>query len=90
MTASARKASASVALVVGLEGVDADRELLRLGLCLGEDVGEGRGAVDVWLTRAQQVEVGAVDEEDSLSHVDLSYRYLLRLEALLCLHNEIA
>lgn len=54
------------AFVVGLEGVQRGAERGGLRLCGGFDVGEGRAAVDVWLAGAEEVEVGAVDEEDGL------------------------
>lgn len=52
------------ALVVRLERVHVDVELVGAGGGGGDDVRERRGAVDVWFARAEEVQVGAVDEED--------------------------
>ncbi|KAI9925090.1 hypothetical protein MW887_006498 [Aspergillus wentii] len=60
-------AGVRLAFVVGLEGVQGDVEAGCLVFCGGFDVGEGGGAVDVWLAGAEEVEVGAVEEEDGHS-----------------------
>ncbi|EAQ83033.1 hypothetical protein CHGG_10851 [Chaetomium globosum CBS 148.51] len=51
------------AFVVGLEGREGRAEGGGLRAGEGFDVGEGGVSVDVWLARAEEVEVGAVDEE---------------------------
>lgn len=52
------------AFVVRLKGSHVHVQVLApLDDCVGE-LGQGRGAVDVWFARAQEVEVGAVDEQD--------------------------
>lgn len=55
------------ALVIGLEGEDAEAQLGAALLDRGVDLGERDGAVDLGLARAQEVEVGPVDEEDLLA-----------------------
>jgi hypothetical protein len=51
------------AFVIGLAHLDGPPELGRHPLALLTDVSEGLGAVDLRLARAQQVEVGSVEDE---------------------------
>jgi hypothetical protein len=48
-----------------LVGYEVNGKPSSLSLCFGFDVGEGGGAIDFWLPSAQEIEIGAVDEEDS-------------------------
>lgn len=56
------------AFVVGLEGLEGGVEGGGVGGAGRLDVGEGGGAVDVWFAGAEEVEVGAVEEEDGFAH----------------------
>lgn len=56
------------AFVVGLVGLEGGVEGGGVGGAGRFDVGEGCGAVDVWFAGAEEVEVGAVEEEDGFSH----------------------
>ncbi|MNC96047.1 hypothetical protein D3C83_133180 [compost metagenome] len=53
-----------LALDVRLEDDQLDFQLARQGLELLVDLGEGGGAVDVRLAAAEQVQVGAVQDQD--------------------------
>lgn len=54
---------------VGLEVGEGGAEGFGKGAGGGDDVGEGVGAVDGGFARAEEVEVGAVDEEDGEGHL---------------------
>lgn len=56
------------AFMVGLEVVHCEAEALALGFGCGDDVGERCAAVNGGLARAEEVQVGAVDEEDVFRH----------------------
>lgn len=64
MTARGLDAVHNGAFVVGLEGVEGAAVIRGDIGAVGLDVGEGCAAVDVGFAGAQEVEVGAVDEED--------------------------
>ena len=61
------------AFVIALEAVELQAEFLRLRLQAGFDVGQRGRTVDVRLARAEQVQVGAVDDED-FAHSNCSWR----------------
>lgn len=50
--------------VVGLEVLNLDSQVFALRSCGCHDIRERGAAVHLWLSRAQKVEVGAVDDED--------------------------
>lgn len=52
------------AFVVGLEGFEGGAHGGGVGGAGGFDVGESGVAVDVWFAGAEEIEVGAVEEED--------------------------
>lgn len=56
------------ALPIRLEGIELGPEIRALLLRGFDDVVEGRTAVQLRLSRAEQIEVWAVDEEDAANH----------------------
>lgn len=58
------------ALVIRLEGLEGCAERGGVSFAGGFHVGEGRAAVDVGFAGPEEVEVGAVDEEDGFAHFD--------------------
>ena len=56
------------AFVVALAEVCRQAELARLCRAGCVDLGQGGGAVNVGLARAEQVEVGAVEDEEGVGH----------------------
>ena len=64
------------AFVVGLEGVEGGVHGGGVGFAGGFDVGERGVAVDLGFAGAQEVEVGAVEEEDGFAHFVSLYVYV--------------
>lgn len=62
------------ALMIGLEVAQLQAQTTRLGLGGGLDVVECGAAVDGGLAGAEEVEVGAVDEEDAFGHCSSVFR----------------
>ncbi len=56
------------AFMIGLTEVDDEADLARLLFQHCGNIGQGGRTVNLWLTRAEQVEVGAVEDEDNIGH----------------------
>lgn len=76
MAASGLYAVDNGAFVVGLECLECGTQRGCTLLCRFFDVGQSRVAVDIWFASPEEIQVGAIDEEDGFA---FSWTHLLSL-----------